>query len=36
LDTRAGEIELAIPKLLSGSYFSLLHLQRRAEHPWSP
>src|SRR4051794_18446184 len=31
-DTRAGEIELAIPKLRQGSYFpSFLHPRRRAE-----
>ena len=31
-DTRAGEIELRIPKLRSGSYFpSFLHPRRRAE-----
>jgi transposase-like protein len=35
-DTRAGSIELAIPKLRQGSYFpSFLEPRRRAEQAWS-
>ena len=36
-DTRAGSIDLAIPKLRQGSYFPgwLLERRRRAEAPWS-
>lgn len=34
-DTRAGTIELAIPKLRAGTYFpSLLQPRRRAVHRW--
>ena len=35
-DTRVGSLELAIPRLRSGSYFpSFLEPRRRSNRPWS-